>query len=138
MNKVQLIGFVGNDPKLKKSVSGSSCVQMNICTNEKGKRLADGTMYEDRTEWHKVMMWGRGAEMIADVVRSGNRIYVEGRLRNYTYKKLEDGVEHKSYYIVVDYFELLTSRKYPFMLKTDNPDEDGMEDNVTIEDVEEL
>lgn len=82
-NKVQLIGNVGNDPEIKNFDGGKKLANFTIATNdsyknEKGEKV-------DQTEWHKVVAWGKTAEIIEKFVTKGLQIGIEGKLTHRTY-----------------------------------------------------
>ena len=79
LNKVMLIGNLGADPEIKYSASGTPIANFNIATSDNRKNK-DGE-WEDRTEWHKVVMFGRQAEVCKDYLKKGSKIFVEGRLQ---------------------------------------------------------
>ncbi len=79
LNKVMLIGNLGADPEIKYSASGTPIASFNIATSDNRKNK-DGE-WEDRTEWHKVVMFGRQAEVCKDYLKKGSKIFVEGRLQ---------------------------------------------------------
>lgn len=88
-NRVQLIGNVGNDPEIKTFEGGKKLANLTIATkerymNEKGEKV-------EQTEWHKIVAWGKTAEVIENFVTKGKEIAVEGKLvhRNYEDKNGE-------------------------------------------------
>ena len=80
VNKVILLGRVGNDPEVKFMPSGNAVVNLSIATNRKFKNQESGS-YEDKTEWHRVVFFNKPAETIGQYVRKGQQLYVEGRLQ---------------------------------------------------------
>jgi single-strand DNA-binding protein len=82
VNKVILLGNVGKAPEVKNS-SASMRVTFSLATNERIKR---GDKWEDHTEWHNVVLFGRLAEIARDYVHKGSKIYIEGRLSTYKYE----------------------------------------------------
>jgi single-strand DNA-binding protein len=79
VNKVILVGNVGRDPELKYTPSGTAVCAFSIATNERFKDKAGE--WQDRTEWHNVKAWQRTAEIVAEYVKKGSKVYVEGSLR---------------------------------------------------------
>lgn len=82
-NRVQLIGNVGNDPEVKNLDGGKKVAHLNIATNDsykndKGERV-------EQTEWHRVVAWGKTAEIIEKFVTKGNQVGIEGKLTNRSY-----------------------------------------------------
>lgn len=81
LNKTILIGNVGQDIELKQTGSGNSVAEMSIATSYKPK---DG---EEKTEWHRVTVWGKTAENCAKYLGKGSSVFVEGRLETQKYEK---------------------------------------------------
>lgn len=82
-NKVQLIGHVGNDPEIKNFETGKKLANLTLATNETYKN--DKGEKVEETQWHKVVAWGRQAEVIEKYVAKGKEIVVEGKLVHRTY-----------------------------------------------------
>jgi single-strand DNA-binding protein len=80
INKVILIGHLGQDPEVKYMPSGSAVANVSIATTESWKDKNTGEK-QDRTEWHKVVFFARLAEIVGEYLRKGSQIYVEGRLQ---------------------------------------------------------
>ena len=79
VNKVILIGNLGADPELKYTPSGAAVSNFSLATNEswvdgKGER-------QEKTEWHRIVVWGKLAEICHEFLKKGSKIYVEGRLQ---------------------------------------------------------
>ena len=79
LNKVQLIGNLGKDPEVKYTPSGTAVATITLATNERFKDK-DG-QWQDRTEWHNVVLWQRLAEIAGEYLKKGGKVYVEGRLQ---------------------------------------------------------
>lgn len=109
LNKVQLIGNVGGDPEVRYTPSGQPTVVLSLATTEKWKDKQTGARQE-RTEWHRVVFWGGLAEIVAEYVRKGREIYVEGknRTRKWTDK---DGIDRWTTEIVAGEMQMLGSKK---------------------------
>lgn len=92
VNKVILVGRLGADPEIKSVGSGQSVARLNLATSENwtGK---DGQKQE-RTEWHRIVVWGRQAENCAKHLSKGRQVYVEGRLQT---RSWEDQQGQKKY-----------------------------------------
>jgi single-strand DNA-binding protein len=91
-NRVQLIGHVGNDPEIKNLDGGKKVANFTIATNdsyknEKGEKV-------EQTEWHKVVAWGKTAEIIEKYVTKGKEIAIDGKL---THRSYEDKNGEKRY-----------------------------------------
>jgi single-strand DNA-binding protein len=105
-NSVQLIGNVGNDPEIQTLENGNKLVYLNIATNdrftdEKGERV-------EQTEWHRVIAWGKIAEIIEKYVAKGKEIGVEGKL---THRSYEDKNGEKKFITEVMVNEILLLSK---------------------------
>ena len=79
LNKVQIIGRLGGDPELRYTSSGQPVATFNVATNDMWND-AQGQAQE-RTEWHRVVLWGKLGEIAGDYLRKGGRVYIEGRLQ---------------------------------------------------------
>ncbi len=82
-NKVQLIGNVGNDPEIKNLDGGKKVANLTIATNDSYKN--DKGEKVEQTEWHKVVAWGKTAEIIEKFVTKGKEIAIEGKLTHRSY-----------------------------------------------------
>ena len=82
-NKVQLIGHVGNDPEIKSFDGGKKLVNFTLATNESYKN--DKGEKVEETQWHKLVAWGKTAEIIEKYVTKGKEIAVEGKLTHRSY-----------------------------------------------------
>jgi len=108
VNKVILIGNLGQDPETRYMPSGSAVTNLRIATTESFKDRETGQQQE-RTEWHSVAMFGRLAEIAGEYLRKGSQVYIEGRLRT---RKWQDkqGQDRYSTEIVADQMQMLGSR----------------------------
>ena len=79
VNRVQILGRLGEDPEIKYTQSGVPTCTVSVCTDEKVKQ-ADGT-YQNRPEWHRIVCWSKTAENVCKFLRKGSQIYVEGKLQ---------------------------------------------------------
>lgn len=100
VNKVILLGNAGSDPKMHFPTSDTQIAYFSLATNE----TAQGGVA--RTEWHNIVMTGKGAEQAEKYIRKGARIYVEGKLRTRSYTD-RLGIQRTRTEIYADYFELL-------------------------------
>ena len=80
VNKVTLIGNIGNDPDIKALPSGSQVANLSIATTDSWRDKNSGEMQE-RTEWHRVVFFDKLAEICGQYLKKGSRIYIEGNLR---------------------------------------------------------
>jgi single-strand DNA-binding protein len=108
INKVIIVGNLGNDPDTKYMPSGSAVTNLSVATNESWKDKQTGEQ-KDRTEWHKVAMFGRLAEISAEYLRKGSQVYIEGKLRT---RKWQDkqGNDRYSTEVVADEMQMLGGR----------------------------
>ncbi|MDZ7266261.1 MAG: single-stranded DNA-binding protein [candidate division KSB1 bacterium] len=79
LNKVMLIGHAGRDPEIKYTPGGLAVATFSVATNDSYKDK-DGKQ-QDRTEWHRIVTFGRTAEVMGEYLKKGQLVYVEGRLR---------------------------------------------------------
>jgi len=79
LNKVILIGNLGRDPELRYTASGQAVANFTLATTESISKRDGGR--EDRTEWHRIVAWGKLAEICGEYLSKGRQIYVEGRLQ---------------------------------------------------------
>jgi single stranded DNA-binding protein len=89
VNKVILVGNVGQDPEVKYTASGVPVAKVSIATNERFKGKND--QWQDRTEWHSVVAWQRLAEIVGEYVHKGSKLYVEGKLQTSTWEDKQNG-----------------------------------------------
>ncbi len=100
VNKVILVGNVGGDPETRYMPNGNAVTNVTLATSESWKDKQTGQQQE-RTEWHRVVFFGRLAEIVAEYVRKGSQIYVEGSLRTRKWQG-QDGQDRYTTEIVVD------------------------------------
>jgi single-strand DNA-binding protein len=103
LNKVMLIGHLGKDPELKYTPGGTAVATFSLATNE-GYKDKDGN-WQERPEWHRLVVWNKQAETAAEYLKKGQQVYVEGRLQTRTWEK--DGQKHYTTEIVVQNFQML-------------------------------
>ena len=106
LNKVMLIGNVGQDPDIRSTSSGTRVAKLTLATNRKRKDQS-GTPREE-VQWHRLTAWGRLAEIVETYVKKGDKLYVEGRLE-YTTTENEAGVKRYWTDIVVNELVMLGS-----------------------------
>ncbi len=108
VNKVILVGNLGNDPDVKYTQGGMAITRISLATTS-SRKDKDGNQQE-RTEWHRVVFFGKLAEIAGEYLRKGAQVYVEGSLRYDKYTG-QDGVEKYSTDIVCDEMQMLGSRQ---------------------------
>ncbi len=80
VNKVIILGRLGQDPDVRTTASGTQIVNLNVATTEIGRADEQGNRQE-QTEWHRITLFGRMAENAAQYLRKGSQVYIEGRLQ---------------------------------------------------------
>ena len=105
INKVILIGTCGADPETRYGANGNAITTLRLATNESWTDKATGEKQE-RTEWHRVKLFGRTAEIASEYLRKGKSVYIEGKLRTDKYTD-KDGIERYSTDIIGDELQLL-------------------------------
>lgn len=115
INKVIIVGNLGNDPELRYSQSGTAMCSISVATSESWKDKASGEQQE-RTEWHRVKFFGKVAEIAHEYLKKGSQVYIEGKLRTDKYTD-KAGVEKYSTDIIADEMQMLGSKGE----KTDAP-----------------
>ena len=108
VNKVILIGNLGNDPDVRYTAGGAAVANISIATSESWKDKNTGEQQE-RTEWHRVVFFSRLAEIVAEYLRKGSKVYVEGRLQTRKWQD-KDGNDRYSTEIVANEMQMLDSR----------------------------
>jgi single-strand DNA-binding protein len=108
INKVILVGNLGNDPDVKYTQGGMAITRISLATTSVRKDK-DGNQQE-RTEWHRVVFFGKLGEIAGEYLRKGSSVYVEGALRYDKYTG-QDGVEKYSTDIIADEMQMLGGRQ---------------------------
>jgi len=108
VNKIILVGNVGQDPEVKYTPSGVPVARVSLATNECFKDGND--QWQDRTEWHSIVAWQRLAEIVGEYVRKGTRLYIEGKLQTTSWQDRQSGEEKYRTEIVARDLILLGSR----------------------------
>jgi single-strand DNA-binding protein len=85
LNRVTLLGNLGADPELRVTPGGQAVLKLRLATNE--NYLDRNNVRQDRTEWHRVTVWGRRAEALGKILQKGDLLLVEGRLSTSSYEK---------------------------------------------------
>ncbi|PVY70306.1 single-strand binding protein [Tamilnaduibacter salinus] len=100
VNKVILIGNLGNDPDTRYSPNGNAVTNFNIATDESYKDRQSGQLVP-KTEWHRIVMFGKIAEIAGQYLRKGSKVYIEGKLQTRKWQG-QDGVDRYTTEVVVD------------------------------------
>lgn len=106
LNKVMLIGNVGNDPEVRATASGARVAKLSVATNRSFQDRSG--QQQDRTEWHRLTFFGRLADIVEQYVHKGDRLYVEGRIE-YSQTQDDQGVTKYWTDIVVNEMVMLGS-----------------------------
>jgi len=108
INKVILIGNLGGDPEVRYTPNGSAVANATLATSETWRDKQSGEL-QDRTEWHRVVFFGRLAEIVGEYLRKGSKVYVEGSLRT---RKWQDkaGTDRYTTEIIANEMHMLDSR----------------------------
>lgn len=108
VNKVIILGRLGQDPEVRSTASGTQVVNLNVATNELGRADEQGNR-QDLTEWHRIVLFGRTAEVAAQYLSKGSQVYIEGRLQT---RKWQDqaGVDRYSTEIVGNEMQFIGGR----------------------------
>ena len=99
VNKVILVGTCGQDPEVKYLSNGNAVTNLSLATSEQWKDKQSGEKKE-KTEWHRVVIFGKVAEIAGEYLRKGSQVYIEGKLQTREWEK--DGIKRYSTEIVVD------------------------------------
>jgi single-strand DNA-binding protein len=89
VNKVILVGNLGKDPEIKHTQQGKPVATFSLATNERYKDK-DG-QWQDRTEWHNIVLWERLAEVAGEYLKKGGKVYIEGRIRTESWDDKQTG-----------------------------------------------
>ena len=109
VNKVILVGNVGQDPETKSTANGSAVANLSLATSESWKDKQTGQQQE-RTEWHRVTFFNRLAEIVGEYVKKGSKIYIEGSLRTRKWQD-QSGQDRYTTEIVASELQMLDSRE---------------------------
>lgn len=108
INKVILVGHLGQDPEIKYMPSGGAVANVSVATSDQWKDKQSGEM-KDRTEWHRVVFFNRLAEIVGEYLRKGSQVYVEGRLQTRKWQD-KNGQDRYTTEIVASEMQMLGGR----------------------------
>jgi len=108
VNKVILVGNLGNDPEVRSTNTGSAIANISVATSESWKDRQTGQQQE-RTEWHRVVFFNRLAEIARDYLKKGSKVYIEGSLRTRKWQD-QSGQDRYTTEIVASEMQMLDSR----------------------------
>ena len=125
LNKVLLIGRLGNDPEIKQMVNGKNVARLSIATSNTWKDKNTGEKKE-KTEWHRVVIFNEGlVKVVEQYVKKGAQVYIEGQLTTRKWKDEKAGIDRYSTEVVLQGFN--SSFK---ILSSKNTQAEGIQDNV--------
>jgi single-strand DNA-binding protein len=110
INKVMILGYLGADPEARAVSNGSQVVSIRVATKEVWNDKASGQRQE-RTEWHKISLFGKIGEIAAKYLKKGSQVFIEGSLRTNKWQDKEDGKDRYSTEIIGSSLQLLGSSK---------------------------
>lgn len=125
VNKVMVVGYLGQNAELKFTPSGAAVSTLSLATTESWKDKAGAK--QERTEWHRIVVWGKTAEVLAEYLTKGRLVYVEGKLQTRTWEK--DGQKRYTTEIRADRVTLLGGRDGGNPARRDEPTADQMPDD---------
>ena len=109
VNKVILLGNVGKDPEIRTTPGGTMVGNFTLATSDRQKD-AQGN-WQDRTEWHNLVTFGRLAEIVRDYVKKGSKLFVEGKIQTRSWDDKESGQKKYRTEIIVNDISLLSGRE---------------------------
>lgn len=104
-----LIGNVGKEPEVRYVEEGVPTAVLSLATSTRGYTLPNGTVVPDRTEWHRVLLWRKLAEVVEKYVHTGDKLYIEGEIRTRSYTD-KQGRTHNITEIWANNMEMLSSK----------------------------
>jgi len=104
LNKAMIIGNLGADPEVRYTAGGMTVATFNVATKETWKDKNNSR--QDRTEWHRVVAWGKLGEQAGEYLKKGRLVYVEGRMQTREYEG-KDGIKRRTFEIVASTFRML-------------------------------
>lgn len=108
VNKVILLGNLGKDPEVKYTPSGTPVAKLAIATNERFKDKEG--QWQDRTEWHNVVLWQRLAEIAGEYLKKGAKVYIEGKLQTRSWEDKQTSQKRYMTEVVANDLVLLSGR----------------------------
>ena len=120
INKVIIVGNLGQDPEIKYTAGGAAVTTLSIATSDSWKDKESG-MDQERTEWHRVVLWRRLAEIAGEYLKKGSKVYIEGQLQ--TRKWEQEGQTRYTTEIIARDMQFLDSRGNSNTSSTQNSSE---------------
>ena len=110
LNRATLIGNLGKDPEVRYTAEGAAVCSASIATTHQWKDKATGERREE-TEWHRVVFYGRLAEIAGEYLRKGRTVFVEGRLKTRKWQDADNGTDRYTTEIIADQMQMLGGRE---------------------------
>ena len=127
VNKVILIGHIGNNPEGRYTPSGISTASFSIATNESW--IDSDKVKKEHTEWHNIIAWNKLADFATEYLQKGQLVYIEGKLQTRTYKDKND-VQHWKTEIISN---IITPLDWKNPIKTQNKNSSRLEEGASID-----
>lgn len=108
VNKVIIVGNLGNDPEVRYAQSGAAIANISVATSDSWKDKTTGEKQE-RTEWHRIVMFNRLGEIAGEYLKKGSKVYIEGKLQTRKWQD-QSGADRYSTEIVADQMQMLDGR----------------------------
>jgi len=108
VNKAIIVGNLGNDPEMRSTQAGKSVANISVATSEEWKDKQTGEKQSD-TQWHKIVAFGKLAEIIGQYLRKGSKVYVEGSIKTRKWQD-KDGQDRYTTEIVASEMQMLDSK----------------------------
>lgn len=128
-----LIGNVGKEPEVRYYDHDQAYATLRLATTERGYTLQNGTQVPDRTDWHTVRLWNNLAKIVERYVHTGDKIYIEGKIRYLSYDD-KKGQRHYVTEIYAENLELLSpkpvAQPQSSPSQTDNEKDEEVEDGI--------
>ena len=132
VNKVVLVGHLGGDPETRFTPSGAAVANFNLATNESWKD-ANGE-FQDKTEWHRCVMFGKSAELAGDLLKKGQLAYMEGKLQTRNWED-KDGIKRYTTEVVCDMFTMLGRKMDSADVKEVPKESENQESSIEDDDL---
>ena len=120
-NKVTILGNLGRDPEVRTTPAGNTVANFSVATTDK---WGQGEERQERTEWHRVVVWGKLAETCGEYLSKGRQVLVEGRLQSHSYEDNE-GVKRYVTEIIAHQVEFLSRPNGENGQASEEPPKDG-------------
>ena len=131
VNKVILVGNLGQEPEVRYATNGDAVVNLSLATTSRWKDKASGQMKEE-TEWHRVSIFGKAAEVAGQYLHKGSAVYVEGKIKSKKYTD-KQGIERTAFEITCENYQTLggkTSADKPVPKQNSKPADDFQDSEI--------